>query len=59
MPQPNNAEAPSEAVNELTDSLDTVSALGFVRTLRGVDAQLFAGWRAHAGWRVPRRLGAQ
>ena len=50
MPQPNNADlAPSEATNELTDSLDTATALGFVRTLRGVDAQLFAGWRAHAG----------
>ena len=40
---------PTEAANELTDELDSVDAIGFVRVLRGVDRQLFGGWRQHAG----------
>ena len=40
---------PTEESNELTDELDSVDAIGFVRVLRGVDSQLFGGWRQHAG----------
>ena len=40
---------PTEAANELSDNLDSLDALGFVRVLRGVDAQIFSGWRHHEG----------
>jgi N-acetylmuramic acid 6-phosphate (MurNAc-6-P) etherase/predicted NBD/HSP70 family sugar kinase/ribosomal protein S18 acetylase RimI-like enzyme len=40
---------PTEEPNELSDNLDSLDALGFVRVLRGVDAQIFAGWRQHEG----------
>ena len=40
---------PSEAPNELTQRLDELTAEGFVRALRGVDAQLFSGWCGFPG----------
>ena len=49
---------PSEAANPLTFDLDTLSPVEFVRALRGVDAQLFAGWKHHSGLLDDRLLAA-
>ena len=49
---------PSEAANPLTFNLDTLSPVEFVRTLRGVDSQLFAGWAMHSGLLDDRLLAA-
>mgnify|MGYP006877423937 CR=1 FL=1 len=35
----------TETANELTTGIDTADALDFWRIMRGVDAQLFSGWR--------------
>ena len=40
---------PTEEVNDLSIELDSLDAIGFVRALRAVDAQIFSGWRQHAG----------
>lgn len=49
---------PTEEANEISDSLDALDALGFVRVLRGVDAQVFSGWRHHEGLLDTRPLAA-
>ena len=35
----------TELSNELTDEIDAQNAVGFARTLRATDGQIFAGWR--------------
>eukprot|EP00756_Hemistasia_phaeocysticola_P060965 Hpha_TRINITY_DN4462_c0_g1::TRINITY_DN4462_c0_g1_i1::g.50449::m.50449 len=40
---------PSEAPNVLTEGLDELDAVGFVRALRTVDAQIFAGYKSYPG----------
>lgn len=49
---------PTEEANELTSDLDALDAIGFVRTLRGVDAQMFTGWRHYEGMLDERPLRA-
>ena len=49
---------PTEESNTLSVRLDALDAVGFVRTLRGVDAQVFAGWREHEGLLDPGPLAA-
>ena len=49
---------PTEESNALSIRLDALDAVGFVRTLRGVDAQVFAGWREHEGLLDPGPLAA-
>ena len=40
---------PTEEANELSDALDSLDAVAFVRVLRSVDGQVFTGWRHHEG----------
>ena len=39
----------TELNNELSTDLEAEDALGFVRTLRAVDAQIWSGYKAHPG----------
>ena len=39
----------TELNNELSTNLEAEDALGFVRTLRAVDAQIWSGYKAHPG----------